>query len=227
MLKVILIIFTVLTINFQLSTINFVLAQTSTPAKGGATPTPDKNVTELKERIATQVARLNIIKKRGILGSSSDVSNSQLVIVDIKGNKRFVDVDELTKFEDLKAGISDLKKDDSVQVLGLYNTESKRMLARFIKKSTRLERLVGEVQDLDDKNFIVEVVLQDATDTKVIEIEKTTKIQELEKGEILKSGFSKIRIGEKIIAVGFTKDNVLQANRILLLPELSPNIKIP
>ncbi len=189
----------------------------------------DSKVSELKERIATQVARLDIIKKRGVVGAVTDSSNNQLLIEDLKGSKRFVDVDELTKFQDgglKQIGISDFKKGDQIEIIGLYNTESRRILARFIKKrTTSLVKLVGEITDIDNKNFILEVS-QNGNSIN-IEIEAITKTQEWTKDEgFTKSGFSKIAVGEKIVAVGAMrgKDTMI-ASRILLLPEVSPNIK--
>lgn len=228
MIKTFLIIFAMI-INSQTVFAKSDLVFAAETATKSATPTPDKNITELKERIATQVARLKIIKKRGILGKISDLSNNQLILIDIKDNKRFVDVDELTKFKDIKdnpIGISDLKKNNVVEVIGLYNTESKRLLARFIQVVEPQDRILGQILDLDAKNFTMEVITSKTNDTQNVEVEKTTKTQELVGGQIEKSGFSQIRIDEKILAVGFLKDNSFTASRILLLPDFSPDMKI-
>lgn len=204
-------------------------AQTATSSPTSRpTSTVDSKINELKERIATQVARLDIIKKRGVVGKITDLSNNQIVVEDIRGNKRFVDVDELTKFQDTgerQIGISDLKKGDQIEVVGLYNTESRRILARFVKKRTSLVKFLGEVMEVDQKNFILEVAQNQ--NTKIVEVETITKIQQWTKSDgLAKSGFSKIEVGEKILIVGFEqgKDKII-ASRILLLPEVSPNIK--
>lgn len=193
------------------------------------TPTSDK-VSDLKERIATQVAKLDIIRKKGILGVITDSSNNQLIITDVKGGKRFVDVDELTRFTDLgggQIGISDLKKSTEISVVGLYNTESRRLLARFIRVRQPSQILKGEVTDLDGKTFTLEVQDLETNNLKTVEVETTTKTNEWTKKEdITKSGFSKILIGERLIILGKSKDtNTLTAIRILLLPSLSPNVK--
>lgn len=206
-----------------------------TPTKTTATPTPtpivDEKVSEFKERIATQVAKLNIIKKRGIIGTISDLANNQLTLEDMRANRRFIDVDELTKFTEIggkQIGISDLKKGETTTVIGLYNTESRRLTARFIKVEKLLERIRGEVTDIDKKTFTLEVVDLETKETKIIEVETTTKTSELTKErEIVKSGFSKIQVNERIFVVGLSKkgEEGLTASRILLMPEFSPNLK--
>lgn len=208
------------------------LAEVSTKsATPTATSSSDKKAAELKEQLKTYVAQREIIKKRGIKGVILEVNNHQITLTDIKGNKRFVDVDELTKFSNLagkQAGISDLKKEDQVSVIGLYNTESRRLLARFIKVEGGVGRLFGEVLDIDSKNATIEILNEDSKEAKVIDIETITKTQSYtQKDGLVKSGFSKILIGEKILIVGFPKEkDKLTASRILLLPELSPNLKL-
>lgn len=195
------------------------------------TPTVDEKVSEFKERIATQVAKLNIIKKRGVIGTISDLGNNQLTIEDIRGNKRFVDVDELTKFADINGksvGISDLEKGNSITIIGLYNTESRRLLARFIKIESFVKRIWAEVVDIDSKNFTLEVADLETKESIIVDIEKNTLTNEFKKEEgLIKGGFSKIQVNERILVIGFPKKGKesLTANRILLFPELSPNVK--
>ena len=76
-----------------------------------------------------------LVEKRGIIGTVTDSSDTQITVTDIAGNIRFVDVDELTKFysSDSKTfGISDIKNGMTIGVLGLYNKQSRRILAREV-----------------------------------------------------------------------------------------------
>lgn len=209
-----------------------VFSQVSTKsATPTATSSSDKKAAELKEQLKTYVAQRDIIKRRGVRGIILEVNNHQITLTDAKGNKRFVDVDELTKFSNVAGkpiGISDLKKDDRISVIGLYNTESRRLLARFIKIEGNIERLFGEVLDIDPKNATLEVLNLETKEAKIIDVELTTKTQShTQKEGLIKSGFSKIAIGEKVLIFGYPKEtNRLTAARILLLPELSPNIKL-
>src|SRR3990167_5837024 len=109
-----------------------------------ATPTPENKNQEIKDQlisnIASRVAQLNLVEKRGIIGKVTEATNTQITLSDIKGDTRFVDVDELTKFSSPNAkgtfGISDITKDATVGILGLYNKESRRILARFVNVIT-------------------------------------------------------------------------------------------
>lgn len=201
-------------------------AQTATQ---GATPTESK-ISELKERIATQVAKLKIIEKRGLRAKIAQIINHQLVLLDSSGNKRLADADELTKFTDLNnaatIGISDFEKDQIVDVIGLYNTESRRILARTIKLSNPPSRIWAHVLDLDKENFSVKISVDESSDTKEVNVETATKTFEYTKDAgLVKSGFSKIGIGERLLVVGYEKDNTITAARILLMPELSPSLE--
>src|ERR1035437_5362298 len=64
-------------------------------------PTPTTNPSLLQKvanEIASKTAQLNLVEKRGIIGTVTDVSGTQITLSDLNGNTRFVDVDELTKF---------------------------------------------------------------------------------------------------------------------------------
>src|SRR5438874_1521245 len=96
----------------------------------------DEKINELKTKIASTVASLNLVEKRCIIGVVSETTTSQITITDIEGNTRFADVDEITKFSSSSAkgpfGLTDLTKGTRVRVLGTYNKDTKRILARFI-----------------------------------------------------------------------------------------------
>src|ERR1700704_3295 len=96
----------------------------------------DQQINSLKSRIASKVAQLNLVEKRGIIGTVTEASGTQIKLTDIQNNIRFVDVDELTKFSSPSAkdtfGISDLTKGTLVGVIGNYNKDSQRILARFV-----------------------------------------------------------------------------------------------
>ena len=55
-------------------------------------------IQRIKDIVASKVAELNLVEKRGIVGKLKENSNMHLVISDIKSNTRNIDVDELTKF---------------------------------------------------------------------------------------------------------------------------------
>ncbi len=216
-----------------------------------ASPSPtastEEQINELKDRIASRVAQLNLVEKRGIIGVATDVTGAQITLTDIKGDTRFIDVDELTKFDgesdNGSFGISDIKKGSALGVLGLYNKQSRRILSRTVEELVIPKMLNGNIATIDSDNFILNV----ATDSPrgeagkkeqlQIEFETTTRSFSYNRTnqQLIKSGFSKIKIGESIFVVGFadeTVKNKINAERIIILPdiikgpsvELSPSI---
>src|SRR5258708_6800830 len=132
-------------------------AASSTPA-----PTPSKIEADFLQKIASHVAELRLVEKRGILGTVTDISDTQITLKDIKGDTRFVDVDELTKFfGDTKSGesfgISDIKKGQELSVIGLYNKQSRIILARIVETKISPKITDGSVASIDPINFILNI----------------------------------------------------------------------
>ncbi len=201
------------------------------------TPTPtgsfnQEQINALTNKIASKVAQLNLVEKRGVIGKVTDVSSTQITLNDTSGSTRFVDVDEFTKFnsDSQSFGISDIEKGQKIGVLGLYNKESRRILARLVEVLQIPDFIHGSVSKIDEDNFSLEVSTEKDKQIK-IEVENTTKTLSFdnEKSELIKSGFSKIKTGDSIIITGFpskTESGTVNALRIILLPGVSKNPKI-
>lgn len=217
-----------------------VYAQNSTPS---ATPLPTKNSDEstrslidnLKERIASRVAQLKLVEKRGTIGKVTETSDTQITITDGKNAIRYIDVDELTKFASPSAnsfGISDIEKGATLGVLGLYNKQSRRILARFIDVITVKQFISGTIVSVDEDNFSISLVTKEKKEY-ITDIERVTKTFAHTKDEgFLRSGFSKIEPDMHAMIIGFTdvKDpNRIIASRVLLFPQIpkNPEITIP
>ena len=198
--------------------------------------TTDKIQDDIKDRlitnIASHVAQLKLVEKRGIVGTVTEVSNTQITIMDLQNNIRFIDVDELTKFTNpgVKGsfGISDLSKDSTVGVLGLYNKESRRMLARFVDVVSIPKIVHGTIALVDNKNFTVNVATADGKQVSV-DVETITKTFSYTKGQgLLSAGFSKIKENQPIIAVKSANPkykNTFVAARIIIFPDITPVAK--
>ncbi len=149
-----------------------VLALTPTPA---ATTTPTgspkqtgilEQINNLKDKIASKVAELNLVEKRGLIGTVTEVTSTQLTINDVQDQTRFIDVDEITKFTSDSSksgtfGISDITKGSVVTILGLYNKDSRRLLARFVDVGPLPVYASGNVSDSDKINYTVSVKTND------------------------------------------------------------------
>lgn len=220
-----------ITLLFTLSAPSFAQTKTVSP-----TLTPEasesaelKTIEKIKEMVADKVSKLNLVEKRGFVGIVQDTSNTQISVQDIQGKKRFIDIDELTKFQDSIGssktfGISDIKKGDRLSFVGNYNKDTERLLARFVTKTASIPQYIqGEVTEVDAKAFTI-IITTAKNEKYTVDIEKstTTKSYEAEDG-VQKSGFSQVEVGEKIIAVGYPSDdeeNRLSATRILhFIPE--------
>lgn len=215
-------------------------AITSTP-KTTRTPSPtssliEKQIDSLTSKIASRVAQLKLVEKKGVMGEVTDVSNTQITINDIHGDTKFIDVDEFTKFTSSTSktsfGISDISKGDRLGILGLYNKESRRILARFVDVINLPQVIHGVISDIDSKNFTLVVTSQD-NKTRDIDMQSSTKTVSYDAGKkaLVKGGFSKLQIGQTIIVVGYPdkKDsNLFEASRVIILPDIAvnPNIKI-
>lgn len=204
-----------------------------TPIINAASPNPDpvkdvldEQVSELKDKIASKVAELNLVEKRGIIGTVTDVTGTQITMSDLKSDTRFVDVDELTKFsgEDPSFGFSDIKKGMSLSVVGLYNKQSRRILARLVEEKSLIKILHGFVATIDPENFIIYIASSN-NEQITVDVETTTKTfsYDQEEKDILRSGFSKIKEGQSIFVVG-SEDRIdadrIDADRIIIFPNV-------
>lgn len=224
-------------VSYLMTTPAYAVTPTSIPTSsptGAVTPTSTQGliqqIDELKDRIASRVAELKLVEKKGVIGTVTDVAETQLSLTDVHGNTVFIDVDELTKFSSPNAkssfGISDVTKGSTVGVLGLYNKESRRILARFVDVMNVPIVLSGAVTGIDSQNFNLTLTTIDKKDT-TIDVENITKTYTYGKTTgLVKAGFSKIVQGERVMVIGFPdvkNKNTIIASRILRFPELPIN----
>lgn len=216
-------------------------AATPTPVKEktASTPSPSNNeipkstdiekIQRIKDLVASKVAELNLVEKRGIIGTIREVTNMKIAITDIKGSIRQIDVDELTKFNITKSasGISDLEKGKMYAFVGLYNKDTKKLLARVINNTNTIPvHFEGAVTSIDSKKYQLTAVDQKGV-TKKIDIESSTKTTLADsEGDLTKSGFSKIETNKRILAIGFAdqKDkDLITALRIIHFENIPPS----
>jgi len=165
-----------------------------------STPSPtatreDKQIEKIKDLVASKVAELKLVDKRGMVGKVKTSSDSQITATDFSGKEIKVDVDELTKFNSSDKdsfGISDVKNGDVLSIIGLFNKDTERLLARFISYATNIpENVEAVVTDKDAANFSLTIATTDGRKM-TVDIESSTKTESYEDGDTIKSGFSKI-----------------------------------
>lgn len=192
----------------------------------------DNLKSRLIENIASKVAELKLVEKRGIVGKVTTVTNTQLTVTDILENTRFVDVDELTKFSNPNVkgsyGISDITKNTNLGILGLYNKESRRILARFINVISVPNTTIGIVTSVNRSDFSFNV-LGDSNVKTTFDVENFTKTFSYTKTSgLIRSGFSQIKENYNIFVIGAENPknpNRINANRIIFFPQIPVNPK--
>lgn len=223
---------------------NTVYAQTPTKQPNGLTSTPAATEAEkeqklidqintLKEKVASKVAELKLVEKRGITGIVTQVSGNKITLADTQNASRSVDVDELTEFSSPGSkeafGISDISKGTNLSIIGLYNKQSKRILARFVETVTLPTFVTGVVTETDRANFTLTVQPENQTPV-LVDIENVTRTSEYtEEDDVVRAGFSKIAAGDRVHIMGYpNKDEKarITATRVLIFPELPKNPKI-
>lgn len=216
----------------------FFLGATLPAQAATVAPTGDvklnSQINQLKEKIASRVSELNLVEKRGMIGVIEEVEANQVTLLDVAGKKRFVDVDELTKFSSntggASFGLSDLKKGVKISVIGVYNKQSRHLLARFIRISIDPTVIAGTITALDSKNFVATIATDDEK-TQKVDVSTITKIYTYQGEGLAKSGFSQLKVGERVIVTGFADKQdptLLAASRLITFPGLpkDPNIVI-
>jgi len=217
---------------------SFAVTITPSPTDAKISPTiapnsvDESQIEKIKDLVASRVAELKLVDKKGILGTVKNSTNTQINLTNHKNLEASIDIDELTKFQtdnDKSFGISDIKKGDVLSIIGLYNKETKRLLARFVERATSIpENIEGVVAGKDTRNFTMDIVGVDEK-TKIVDVQSSTKTTSYDKGVSTKSGFSKITVGERIIIVGFADpkiENQINTSRIIHFPNLPPSRKL-
>ena len=226
--------FLLLTSNFSVFAQEEEITPTSVKRKATASPTPEEEGKEtkskidaIKEKIASTVAQLNLVSKKGVIGEITKIEKNQLTL-EKDSDVQLVDIDELTTYTKVTGKkrtdieFSDLNVSDRIVVIGLYNRESRRLLARILLVKNVPLAIAGAVREVDIKGGTVTLEDKKQTRSVTVDIEKATQISSYTKTEgVVKSGLSKIEIGQRTHVFGQKntdeKDRIT-ATRILLLP---------
>lgn len=208
----------------------FIFAAVPLRLLSAADATPSADLNDLKARLATKVAELRTTVKRAFTGTVKTVSvtsatvetptkdikielNDQLSVAQIIGGKRTA-----LSTEQIEAG-------DRLTVFGSYDETLDLMTPSFIfiEPAITLAHESGIVSAIDEKGFTITLKTAEGRDV-VIDIEKTTKTSSWDRTNgIVKSGFSKLAVGDTVHATGTTvaKTGHIKATRVLTLGDLT------
>lgn len=203
-------------------------ATTSTPS---ATPdVKQKQIDDLKERLATKVAELKATQRRAIAGSVKSKSISTIMVETQTRDAKIELTDDIKVIQYLKGNrtkltLDDLEKGDNVVVFGEYDTTLDLMRAKviFIQSPSPLY-VSGSVTEVNKNDFSL-TLSTFAGRGVIVDIEKSTKtILWSRSAGLTKGGFSKINVGDTVHIVGTPlpkKENRVSAGRILNLGNLT------
>lgn len=209
------------------------LAQTPAPTDAEKNEKLNERINDLKEKIASRVSELNLVEKRGIIGTISETSTTSITLTDVNGQTRLVDVDEITKFSTTPAragfGLSDLSKGMKIRVLGLYNKQSKRILARFVNTTIDPTAQTGAATDINGTDLTMTLLAKDNKKFQ-IDADRSTDVFSYDKESGLADAtFAAVEAGNRVYVVGFSdKDNasLLIPSRVIVFKNLPINPKI-
>lgn len=196
------------------------------PTSASPTETLDKEVKNLKDKIATKVSQLGEMDKKVLSGKVTKKSKDSFEI-DQEGGKTYsVDFDQnLTKIisitspDQKEVNYTDLKKGDYLIIEG--NLIDNSMVPIAIYKSNLYLVDSGKITDINKDEFNLDV-FTGKKDTITVDIETSTKQQgvDLKTTKIVKYGFSKVKTGDIIhFAVFENKKGRYSAIRTLIIPQ--------
>jgi hypothetical protein len=220
---------------FLLSVIGRTYAQS--PTRGKTTPTITSNKTDtkqlddLKDRLATKVAELREVVKRAVYGTVTSVSLTGATLDTTTKNLK-IEFDDTVKVAQYINGkrtdltTENLTKNDKATIFGSYDATLELLKASviFIEDKQEIIHVSGKVTDVNNKNFTVTITTPENR-TVIVDIEKSTKTFSwtASDGEV-KSGFSKIAVGDTVHITGVTdpkQDTHISAARFLDIGNLS------
>lgn len=187
----------------------------------------------LQASVASEVSHMNLVEKRGIIGTVDSSSNTQITITDINGNLRFIDLDQLTKFSspnNSSFGISNITKGMTLGILGIYNKTTQRILARFVSVMSLPYIFHGTISSLDHQNYVVYV---DTMSQKNIYLDYevwTKSLSYTKKTAAVKIEWAQLNPFEHVIVIATAESQKghFEADTMILLPNIpsDPNISI-
>lgn len=230
-----------MTIAMSLTLASRVFAATASPS-GTPTPTvkptPDSKqlqIESLKERLATKVAELRQTQSKAVFGTVKSTSVSTLVLETKTKDVKIeltddIKVAQILKGSRTKLTIEDVKKGDSVTIFGSYDSTLDLLKATYIFiQNKQPDRVTGVATEINRDDFTLTIRTAEER-LIIIDIETTTRTVRWDGTTVVKSGYSKVAVGDTLHITGLAvpqKENRYSAIRIMDLGNLSGNVPSP
>ena len=213
---------------------------TGSPSPTSANPTnsqEDREIQNLKEKIATKVAELREKNSKAVSGIVQEINKTKTIIKIKTWNEEDFEIKvdpDLTKFYQISASqkkevdSSAVKKSTYIIVTGLIKDKS--VDANFIYLDELFMVGVGKVTEVNKEDFFISVITSDK-ENYTLDVETFTK-QQMLNIKTLKSeniGFSKIKEGDTIhfvvkktelnLAIVAKELNRYSVEKVLIIPQ--------
>lgn len=220
----------ILIVLFAVFVVRNVLGQTTAPsttiAKSTPTPTTEKGIEVLKEKIASKVEELRKGNRKVVTGTITTIKGDSLEMQSSDKKTITVTIDDtLTKIYKIESGKKkeiekeSLKNKDYIVVAG--PTVENTVTANTIYVDFPVTVGVGHITNIDKDTFTIDIVTTEKEES-TLDIETTTKqqIMDTKTLEIKTVGFSKLKIGDTIhFSTQSTKPDTVSLLRLLVIPQ--------
>jgi len=196
----------------------------ATEATPSATSLKDKQVEELKDRLATKVAQLSQSQRSAISGPVKATSITSFTVETKTKDMKIELTDDIKVIQYLKGKRTvltgeDIAKGDNVIVFGFYDSTLDLIKASVVFiDSSHETRVSGKITDIDRTNYTITVKGANNMTT-LVDVEKTTRAYDWVTGKgIGKGGFSKLIVGSIVTVTGTPvqkESNRISASRIV------------
>lgn len=180
-----------------------VFSQSPTPTVEVTKPV-DKEIQELKDKVADKVDELKDQKKQAISGIIEDIEGDTISLLNSLSEKVKVDIDDtLTSFYEIVGtnikdiSIKDIAKGNYIFVTGPAIGET--VTANSVYKDKQYSVFSGKIIDVNREDFTIKIITVDKSKY-ILDIEKSTKqsILDIKTLQMNKIGFSKLKEGDSV-----------------------------
>lgn len=197
------------------------------------TKTAEEKIDEIKDKVTSRVEELDLVEKRGIVGVVESVDDDQIKLNDLNDKTRIIEVDEITKYSSADTfgfDIDSIEEGTKLSVIGLYNKDSEKLLARFVNEISIPMFVSGVISEINEDDFTVSISTE-AEEEYLIDVENITRTFSFLDGDLESSGYSELELLQNAVIIGFAdvgEADRISATRIIVFPNIpnNPNINV-
>lgn len=173
---------------------------------------------ELKEKVASKIAELKVLSKRGVIGTIKSIKDTSIILTS-NGKDITIDTDDTTKITLLQKGkrstlkLSDLKNDQIILVWGQYNKDQETLKAKQILSRVFSQDVIGTVKSIDKDNLTV--LVKNDNKEQTFTITSATKKALKKDRNLTKAETTDISVGDYIHVYATNQTAI----RLLVLPK--------